>query len=130
MFSDVLVGTYSLSIEMRGFKSYRLREINLTAGQIRGLGDILLSVGEVTETVTVEATAATLDLASGEKSGVITASDLENTALRGRDYLDMLRLMPGVVDESEGREAPGRTASATCSSTGRAKTRKTSRLTA
>jgi hypothetical protein len=106
-FADLLVGTYSVAIEMPGFKANYHREISLTAGQIRALGDILLSVGDVTETVTVEATAATVDLASGEKSGVITASDLENTALRGRDYLDMLRLQPGVVDESEGREAPG-----------------------
>ena len=107
VFTDLLAGSYSLNVEMSGFKSYRQREIKLTAGQIRALGDIPLSLGEVAETVTVEATVAPVELGSGEKSGVITSEDLENTAIRGRDYLDMLRLLPGVVDESEGREAPG-----------------------
>jgi hypothetical protein len=106
-FPDLLIGTYTLSVEIKGFKTYKQQDIALTAGQIRSLGDLLLSVGELTESVTVEASVAAVDLASGEKAGVITSADLENTALRGRDYLDMLRLQPGVVDESEGREAPG-----------------------
>src|SRR5438477_5809324 len=107
VFTDLLVGSYALTVEMKGFMSYRQRDIQLTAGQIRSLGDISMSVGAVTDTITVEASAAGVELASGEKSGVITSADLENTALRGRDYLDMLRLLPGVVAESEGREAPG-----------------------
>jgi hypothetical protein len=57
--------------------------------------------------VTVEDTVAPVQLASGEKSSLITAEELENTALRGRDFLDMLRLLPGIVDEREGREVPG-----------------------
>jgi hypothetical protein len=106
-FPDLQIGAYSISAEMPGFKTYRQREITLTAGQIRSLGDITMTVGDVAETVTVEALATVVELSSGEKSGVITREDLENTAIRGRDYLDMLRLLPGVVDESDGREAPG-----------------------
>src|ERR1051326_5755207 len=107
VFTDLLAGTYSLAIELSGFKKYRLSEIVLTAGQTRALGQLAMTLGEVAETVSVEATATPVELGSGEKSGVITDEDLENTAIRGRDYLDMLRLLPGVVDESEGREAPG-----------------------
>jgi hypothetical protein len=106
-FTDLQIGSYSLAIELAGFKTYRQHGITLTAGQIRSLGELRLSIGDVTETVTVEAESVAVSLASGEKSGVITAKDLENTAIRGRDYLDMLRLLPGVVDESDGREAPG-----------------------
>lgn len=106
-FADLQIGTYTLSVECKGFKKYRQEEINLSAGQIRAMGELRLAVGDVAETVTVEATAVAVELGSGEKSGVITNQDLENTAIRGRDYLDMLRLLPGVVDESDGREAPG-----------------------
>jgi hypothetical protein len=106
-FPDLQIGSYDLAVELAGFKAYRQHGIELTAGQIRSLGELRLSVGDVAESVTVESDIAFVALASGEKSGVITNSDLENTAIRGRDYLDMLRLQPGVVDESDGREAPG-----------------------
>ncbi|MBI4905882.1 MAG: carboxypeptidase regulatory-like domain-containing protein [Acidobacteria bacterium] len=106
-FADLHIGTYTLTVESKGFKKYQQAEVNLTAGQIRSMGELRLAVGDVAETVTVEATAVAVELGSGEKSGVITGQDLENTAIRGRDYLDMLRLLPGVVDESDGREAPG-----------------------
>jgi hypothetical protein len=105
--TDIQVGSYTLSVEMAGFKAYRQQDIKLSAGQIRAIEDISLPVGDVAESVTVEATAAPIELGSGEKSGTITGDELQNTAIRGRDYLDMMRLLPGVVDESEGREAPG-----------------------
>ena len=106
-FPDLQIGSYSLAVELAGCKAYRQHGIELTAGQIRSVGELRLSVGDVAESVTVESNIAFVSLASGEKSGVLTNSDLENTAIRGRDYLDMLRLQPGVVDESDGREAPG-----------------------
>jgi hypothetical protein len=105
--TDLQIGSYSLSVELPGFKTYRQHGIELTAGQIRRLGEIRMAIGEIAESVTVEAEAASVALASGEKSGVITGDDLAHTAIRGRDYLDMLRLLPGVVDENESREAPG-----------------------
>ncbi|MGH9718828.1 MAG: carboxypeptidase regulatory-like domain-containing protein [Bryobacteraceae bacterium] len=107
VFPDLLVGSYSLKVEMSGFKTYQQREIRLTAGEIRALGQIGLALGEVAEVVTVEANATPVELGSGEKSGVITGEEIDSLAIRGRDFLDVLRLLPGVVDESEGREAPG-----------------------
>ena len=105
--TDLQIGSYSVSVELRGFKTYRQHGIELTAGQIRRLGDIRMAIGDVAESVTVVSETATVALASGEKASVITADDLAQTAIRGRDYLDMLRLQPGVVDENDSREAPG-----------------------
>jgi len=107
VFGDVLPGRYTLEIQASGFKNHRQAGIEVSAGDTRALGEITLELGAVTEVVTVEDTVAPVQLASGEKSSLITAEELENTALRGRDFLDMLRLLPGVVDESEGREVPG-----------------------
>jgi hypothetical protein len=106
-FTDIQVGSYALSVEMKGFKSYRQQDLKLSAGMNRAMGEISLPVGDVAESVTVEATVSPVEFGSGEKSSTITGEDLQNTALRGRDYLDLMRLQPGVVDESEGREAPG-----------------------
>jgi len=107
VFPDLLAGTYTLTVEMSGFKSYKQGGIRLNSGDVRALGQITLAVGEVAEVVTVEATAAPVELGSGEKSGVVTGEEIESLAIRGRDFLDVLRLLPGVVDETEGREAPG-----------------------
>src|SRR2546427_10515632 len=58
---SLLAGTYALSVEMPGFKKYQQREINVTAGQIRALGQIVLPLGEVAEVVTVEASATPVE---------------------------------------------------------------------
>jgi hypothetical protein len=107
LFPDLSPGAYCLQVEAKGFKLYRRRDVEVTPGQVRSLGEILLSVGGVTETVTVDDTAVRVDLSGGERSGIIPAGELESTPLRGRDYLDLLHLLPGIVDESEGRDAPG-----------------------
>jgi len=74
-FTDAQVGSYSLNVEMRGFKSYRQQEIKLSAGQNRTLGDISLPVGDVAESVTVEATVTAIELGSDR-----LLTDLENLA--------------------------------------------------
>ncbi len=109
VFPDLLAGTYALAVDMGGFRPYRQSGIRLNSGDIRALGEITLTVGEVTETVTVEATAAPVELGSGEKSGVVTGEEIDSIAIRGRDFLDVLRLLPGVVDEKEDRETPSPT---------------------
>lgn len=106
-FTDLLPGAYSLSVELSGFKTYRQRDIRLSASEIRTLGQVVLELGAVSEVVTVESEGTPVELSSGEKSGVISGDELDQLALRGRDFLDVLRLLPGVVDTNEGREAPG-----------------------
>ena len=49
---------------------------------------------------------ATVNTASSERAGVITAAQLETLQLKGRDYMGMVRLLPGVVD-TKNRDAPG-----------------------
>ncbi len=43
---------------------------------------------------------------SAERSGLITQEQLKDVTLKGRDYMGMLQLLPGVVD-TQNREAPG-----------------------
>ena len=67
---------------------------------------IVLEVGQVTETLSVNATAAQLQTESGERSGLINSKQMQDISLKGRDYLGMTRLLPGVLDTAN-REAPG-----------------------
>ena len=106
-FPNVLPGTYMLKIEAQGFKTLTVRDIVVSANEVRTLGNLILQIGELKETVSVQAEAAVVDvqLASGERSGLVTGEQLNMIALKGRDFWAMLATLPGVVDDySQGRE--------------------------
>lgn len=104
--TDLLAGTYDLSMELAGFRGYTRPGIVVSANERLALRTITLEVGAITETVMVTAEAARIQTQSSERSGLITQAQLENIALKGRDYVGMMRLLPGVVDTAA-REAPG-----------------------
>jgi hypothetical protein len=106
-FPDLTPATFTLTIEAAGFKKYRQTGISLNADQQRSLGQIRLEVGQVSDSVTVTAEAVAVDLATGERSGTLTGEELDHIALRGRDVFDAVSLMAGVIDTSDGRDAPG-----------------------
>ena len=66
---------------------------------------IALEVGGVAETVTVQAEAVQVQTTNGARSGLITRDNIEDIALKGRDFAGMLKLLPGVIDTSEPRSA-------------------------
>ena len=106
-FPELTAATFTLEIDAPGFKHYRETGITLDSSEQRSLGQVRLQIGKATESVTVEAEAAVVNLASGERSGLLDNTQLDHMALRGRDVFDAVSLMPGVVDTSDGRDAPG-----------------------
>ena len=57
--------------------------------------DISLEVGQVTEAVLVTAQAQQVQASSGDVSTVVTERQLSQIALNGRNYTQLLRLIPG-----------------------------------
>ncbi len=106
VFTQLLPGTYRVNVRQAGFKTYEQRDIAVTATERVVLRRIRLELGEVTQTVSVEAEAARLQTQSAERSGLINEQQYQKLALKGRDYLGLLKLLPGVVD-TRNREAPG-----------------------
>jgi hypothetical protein len=106
---DLTPGVYAIDITAAGFKPYRQSGIEITSGEQRSVGAIKLAIGLASESVTVTAEPAAVTLGSGDRAGVITGSDMERMALRGRDFMDAVGLLPGVVDTSDSREAPSPT---------------------
>jgi hypothetical protein len=104
--TELLAGTYDLELTLSGFKSYTQRSIVVSANERVALRPIVLEVGQLTENVSVTADAARVQTQSAERSGLITQEQLKDVSLKGRDYMGMLRLLPGVVD-TQNREAPG-----------------------
>lgn len=101
-------GTYDLSIEVTGFKKHERRGVAVRVNDRLALGDITLELGVAAETVTVEAQAALLSTQSAERSGLVTGTQTVNLALNGRNYLDLIKTVPGVVSLFDGQVAgPG-----------------------
>jgi len=99
-FPSILPGTYALDVSMTGFKSHQVKDINVTMNERRSIGNIVLQVGQVQERVEVVAEATPVQTASSERAGLITTTQLLNTAIRGRDFVSLIATLPGVYDEN------------------------------
>jgi len=83
VFATVMPGSYKLTVNATGFKALTVEKIQVTAAELRTLGTLTLSVGESKETITVTGQTAALQLASAEKSGLVTGSQLGEIAIKG-----------------------------------------------
>ena len=105
IFTNLISGSYTLHVEQTGFKAFDQKGIVLGAAERLALREIRLEIGNVSSSVEVTAEAARLQTASSERSGVVNPTQIENTPVRGRDFLSLLKVLPGVV--SSDRDAPG-----------------------
>lgn len=105
VFPVVPSGTYRLEITNAGFRTLQMRDIVVTSSEVRSLGNVTMQIGEVREAISVTAEAAALQLSSAEKSGVVTGLQVNDLALKGRDFFALMQTIPGVVDTNSAREA-------------------------
>jgi hypothetical protein len=94
-FASVPVGTYDLTVEAKGFQSYKATGIALGGGEKRNVNAIL-QVGSTTETVEVTGAADALaPVDSGEKSSTLTTKELQNFVQVGSNAAEYIKIMPG-----------------------------------
>ena len=104
--TNLLRGTFDLSVTVQGFKPYEQKGIELGATERLSLRAIALEIGGLSEVVTVQSESIKVQTTSGERSATITASQIEDIGLKGRDFMGSLKTLPGVIDTSA-RDAPG-----------------------
>src|SRR6202022_4339718 len=90
------VGTYTLRIEHTGFKSFVREPIELSVNQIASI-EAQLSIGQTSDTVTVEANANILASDTAQIGTVVDTRRLVELPLNGRNVLQLTQLMPGVA---------------------------------
>ena len=100
VFSALPPGNYTVSVEASGFKKLDRPNLTLHAEDKLALGDLKLEVGAVTETIEVSAQAALLQTDSIDRSATITGTQMENIEVNGRNPLEMTKLIPGVVENT------------------------------
>jgi hypothetical protein len=91
-------GEYSLMVQATGFKTLQRNGVILTPSEILSVGNLVLDLGTVEETVTVTAQGTTVQTASGERSEAITTSQTEELPVYGRVVTSLVAIEPGVVD--------------------------------
>ncbi len=95
VFTPVLPGRYTISVEAPGFKKYTQSGITLDVSDKLGLPAIKLEVGATGESVTVEASAVQLQTVTAERSGVVTGRQMIDLALNGRNLTGLLKTVEG-----------------------------------
>ena len=102
VFAAVSAATYSLKVEMQGFSSWEATDIVLRLGERRQITGINLSVGNLSETVSVTSRPEIAPLESGEKSARLTSEQIQNVPMVGRSTAELLKLLPGMTPTSGG----------------------------
>ena len=89
-------GSYTLTAEKAGFKKQVMEKVVVDAEVSQGI-DIVLTAGEVAETVTVSAeTEVVMDTENGNVTRSISTQEIRQLPQAGRDPYELLRLTPGI----------------------------------
>ena len=95
-FQELPLGVYSLHVSHSGFKSETQTGITLHVNDSLVL-NVSLKVGAITESVTVEAAPVAVETTNGELTGLIEASQVSELPLNGRNFMQLITLIPGVA---------------------------------
>ncbi|HET7112883.1 MAG TPA: TonB-dependent receptor, partial [Pyrinomonadaceae bacterium] len=97
--SGLAPGAYSLVIEKTGFKKQSFENVVISAEDTQGI-DVVLTTGEVAETVTVTAeTAQAIETENGNVSRALTTREIRQLPQVGRDPYELVRLTPGIFGD-------------------------------
>lgn len=88
-------GNYSVEVSAPGFRSFKVSNVQLGAGD-RLRVDAKLEVGDVTQSITVEAQSSALQTDSSSLSSTIGQMTVQNTPLNGRNFVQLVQVQPGV----------------------------------
>ncbi len=93
-------GTYNVTITANGFQKYQVTNLVLRVAE-KARADATLTVGAVSTEVTVAGTnVAPVETESSELSGVVTGKQISQTVLNGRNFTQLVTLVPGVSNQT------------------------------
>ena len=99
--SELPLGTYSVTVEMNGFRTTTLTQVPVSVGSPTR-ADVKLSAGAISEVVEVNASVPMVETASNTMGGTIEAIEAAELPINGRDYTKLLELVPGASSDPVG----------------------------
>jgi carboxypeptidase family protein len=94
---EVPPGVYRITVEAAGFKSVSNNGVTANAGTISHV-DFKMQIGKASEVVEVTAEAAAVNTEDSKLSTTVTATQIANLPLNGRNVYDLIQLAPGAVN--------------------------------
>jgi hypothetical protein len=98
----LLAGEYQIDVEAPGFKRI-VRSVTVEAGATT-TADFDLRLGDVSESITAEATSPQINFDSAAIGGLTTRNQIEDLPLNGRSFLELSKLEPGVQPPTRGSD--------------------------
>ena len=98
-FISVIPGAYTLKITQPGFKTSE-QSVTVSSQERVDVHTLRLTVGDVATTIEVQAEVAHVATDSSDRAQNISLAQINDTPVRGRDYLGLLRTLPGIQDIS------------------------------
>jgi Carboxypeptidase regulatory-like domain len=102
--SQLQPGAYKINVTQSGFKTTQVETIEVGVGQTRTL-DLILETGDVSAVVDVtsdEISAASIDQSSNRLGANITAKEVEQLPVNGRNYSQLYLNAPGATNTGAG----------------------------
>ena len=97
-FGSIIPGIYSLKVTQPGFKTYEQQNVTISSQERVDLHTIRLTVGDVSTSIEVQAEAAHVATSSSDRAQNVNLTQIGDTPVRGRDFLAVLKTLPGVQD--------------------------------
>ncbi|MGB6266260.1 MAG: carboxypeptidase-like regulatory domain-containing protein, partial [Candidatus Acidiferrales bacterium] len=113
----LIPGNYSIRVQAANFKTTETTVV-VQVGQITS-GNARLELGAASSIVEVTSQAVTVDLDQAQVSGTLTAQQIENLPVNGRNFLDLAQLEPGVQIQDGSNFDPTKTGFSSISFGGR-----------
>ena len=92
-FPELPTGIYTTTVTKEGFQPFK-QDIEVAVGKISSL-PVTLSVAAQSQTVEVQAAAATLETSEAALNAVVSTRPVQELPLNGRDFRQLLQLTPG-----------------------------------
>ena len=104
--SHLPIGNYQVTVESTGFAKETSSPSALDINQTLRV-DLKLQIGTVSNTVTVDSQASTVETQSSTVGGTVTGQAIFELPLNGRNTLDLLATQPGVTATNPDSSAAG-----------------------
>jgi len=98
---DLAVGVYKVTAAAKGFKTGERTGIRLDYQQTQR-ADFVLVLGNVAESITVEAGATPIQTDEASSATVVSEKQVTDLPLNGRNFLQLAQLVPGTTEGSPG----------------------------
>ena len=97
VFPSLIPGSYTVTVELKGFKTSKQTGIAVHAGDNIKVPNFALEVGDSATSVTVVENTQIIPVDNGSRAAVLDSQDIDNLALESRNISELLKVLPGVT---------------------------------